>query len=87
MAEKLVYSFGDGKAEGSVAMKNALGVRANLTDMCALGLPVPPGFTITTDACVAYYAAEKTSPKPSPIRSKPASKKLSASPTPQLWRC
>jgi hypothetical protein len=41
--EKLVYSFGDGKAEGSAAMKNTLGGKgANLADMCALGLPVPP---------------------------------------------
>jgi pyruvate,orthophosphate dikinase len=56
-AEKLVYSFGDGRAEGSAAMKNMLGGKgANLADMCALGLPVPPGFTITTDVCVAYFA-------------------------------
>ncbi|MFN9002563.1 MAG: PEP/pyruvate-binding domain-containing protein, partial [Alphaproteobacteria bacterium] len=62
-AEKLVYHFGDGKAEGSVAMKNLLGGKgANLADMCALGLPVPPGFTITTEVCVAYYAAQKTLP-------------------------
>ncbi len=62
-AEKLVYHFGDGKAEGSVAMKNLLGGKgANLADMCALGLPVPPGFTITTEVCVAYYAAQKNFP-------------------------
>jgi pyruvate,orthophosphate dikinase len=62
-AEKLVYAFGDGRAEGSVAMKNLLGGKgANLADMCALGLPVPPGFTITTEVCVAYYAAEKSLP-------------------------
>jgi pyruvate,orthophosphate dikinase len=63
LAEKLVYNFGDGKAEGSAAMKNQLGGKgANLADMCALGLPVPPGFTITTDVCVAYYAADKSFP-------------------------
>ena len=63
MAEKLVYNFGDGKAEGSVAMKNQLGGKgANLADMCALGLPVPPGFTVTTDVCVAYFAAQKNFP-------------------------
>jgi pyruvate,orthophosphate dikinase len=63
LAEKLVYHFGDGKAEGSVAMKNLLGGKgANLADMCALGLPVPPGFTITTEVCVAYYAAQKNFP-------------------------
>ena len=62
--EKLVYSFGDGKAEGSVAMKNQLGGKgANLADMCALGLPVPPGFTVPTDVCVAYYAADKHFPE------------------------
>ncbi len=62
--EKLVYSFGDGKAEGSAAMKNTLGGKgANLADMCALGLPVPPGFTIPTDVCVAYYAMEKNFPE------------------------
>ena len=64
LAEKLVYSFGGGKAEGSVAMKNQLGGKgANLADMCALGLPVPPGFTITTEVCVAYYQAEKHFPE------------------------
>ncbi len=62
-AEKLVYTFGDGKAEGSAAMKNLLGGKgANLADMCALGLPVPPGFTIPTDVCVAYYDNEKQFP-------------------------
>ncbi len=63
LADKLVYSFGDGKAEGSAVMKNLLGGKgANLADMCALGLPVPPGFTIPTDVCVAYYAAQKNFP-------------------------
>ncbi len=63
-SEKLVYTFGDGKAEGSAAMKNSLGGKgANLADMCALGLPVPPGFTLTTEVCVGYYAAGKQFPK------------------------
>ena len=63
-AEKLVYTFGDGEAEGSVAMKNQLGGKgANLADMCALGLPVPPGFTQTTDVCVGYIAADKHFPE------------------------
>ena len=63
LAEKLVYTFGDGKAEGNAGMKNQLGGKgANLADMCALGLPVPPGFTIPTDVCVAYYAADKNFP-------------------------
>src|ERR1700729_215836 len=54
---KYVYSFGDGFAEGKVDMKNLLGGKgANLAEMCSLGLPVPPGFTITTEVCVGYYA-------------------------------
>jgi pyruvate,orthophosphate dikinase len=56
MAEKLVYSFGASGADGKGAMKELLGGKgANLAEMCALGLPVPPGFTITTDMCVYYY--------------------------------
>jgi len=61
--DKLVYFFGDGQAEGSATMKNTLGGKgANLADMCQLGLPVPPGFTIPTDVCVAYYDADKNFP-------------------------
>ncbi|MGV8998500.1 MAG: PEP/pyruvate-binding domain-containing protein, partial [Parvibaculaceae bacterium] len=57
MAEqKWVYSFGDGKAEGAASMRNLLGGKgANLAEMSNLGLPVPPGFTITTELCTAYY--------------------------------
>ena len=48
---KHVYFFGGGKAEGKAAMKNLLGGKgANLAEMASLGIPVPPGFTITTDA-------------------------------------
>lgn len=58
-----VYGFGGGKAEGSASMKNLLGGKgANLAEMSSLGLPVPPGFTITTEACVRYYADGKTYP-------------------------
>ena len=54
---KWVYSFGDGKAEGASAMKNLLGGKgANLAEMANLGLPVPPGFTISTEVCSYYYA-------------------------------
>jgi pyruvate,orthophosphate dikinase len=57
IADKLVYNFGDGSAEGKAGMKNLLGGKgANLAEMCSLGLPVPPGFTITTEVCVGYYA-------------------------------
>jgi len=60
---KWVYSFGDGKAEGSAEMRNLLGGKgANLAEMSALGIPVPPGFTIPTDVCVYYYDQEKTYP-------------------------
>ncbi|MDF2973727.1 MAG: pyruvate, phosphate dikinase [Microvirga sp.] len=51
-----VYTFGDGKAEGQAGMKNLLGGKgANLAEMSNLGLPVPPGFTITTEVCTYYY--------------------------------
>lgn len=53
--KKYVYFFGDGKAEGRADMKNLLGGKgANLADMTSIGLPVPPGFTITTEACDYY---------------------------------
>ena len=52
---KFVYTFGGGEAEGSADMRDALGGKgANLAEMCALGLPVPPGFTITTEVCTYY---------------------------------
>lgn len=51
-----VYGFGGGSADGDASMKNLLGGKgANLAEMSALGLPVPPGFTITTEACTHYY--------------------------------
>ena len=54
---KWVYSFGDGAADGSAVLRNLLGGKgANLAEMASLGLPVPPGFTITTVLCTAYYA-------------------------------
>jgi hypothetical protein len=60
---KWVYTFGDGAAEGSAKDRNLLGGKgANLAEMCSLGLPVPPGFTITTDACNWYYANGKAYP-------------------------
>ena len=54
---KWVYSFGEGKAEGRAEMKNLLGGKgANLAEMSNLGLPVPPGFTVTTEVCTYFYA-------------------------------
>jgi pyruvate,orthophosphate dikinase len=55
MAEKRVYSFGNKQAEGGAHMKNLLGGKgANLAEMSSIGVPVPPGFTITTDVCTEY---------------------------------
>lgn len=63
-SNKLVYSFGDGKAEGDASLRNLLGGKgANLAEMASLGLPVPPGMTIVTDVCGAYYANNKELPE------------------------
>ncbi|MFH1767968.1 MAG: pyruvate, phosphate dikinase [Candidatus Omnitrophota bacterium] len=56
MAKKYVYFFGEGKADGNAKMKEILGGKgANLAEMSSIGLPVPPGFTITTEVCKLYY--------------------------------
>ncbi len=56
MAQKYVYFFGAGKAEGRTEMKDLLGGKgANLAEMTKIGLPVPAGFTLTTDVCTYYY--------------------------------
>lgn len=58
--KKRVYTFGNGQAEGSASMRNLLGGKgANLAEMNLLGIPVPPGFTITTEVCTEYYALGK----------------------------
>jgi pyruvate,orthophosphate dikinase len=63
MTNRWVYSFGGGGAEGDASMKNLLGGKgANLAEMSSLGLPVPPGFTITTEACNSYYAQGRQYP-------------------------
>ena len=60
---KWVYSFGNGKADGRADMRNLLGGKgANLAEMSNLGLPVPPGFTITTEVCTSYYANNRKYP-------------------------
>ena len=60
---KWVYGFGDGKAEGTSEMRNLLGGKgANLAEMANLGLPVPPGFTITSEVCTYFYEHGKTYP-------------------------
>ncbi|MCB1467169.1 MAG: pyruvate, phosphate dikinase, partial [Rhizobiaceae bacterium] len=61
--DKWVYTFGDGVAEGRAGDRDLLGGKgANLAEMCSLGLPVPPGFTITTEVCNFFYANGKTYP-------------------------
>ena len=60
---KWVYSFGSGRAEGKAQMRNLLGGKgANLAEMSSLKLPVPPGFTLTTAVCAAFYKNEKKYP-------------------------
>jgi pyruvate,orthophosphate dikinase len=61
---KWVYGFGNGVADGAANMRNLLGGKgANLAEMSSLGLPVPPGFTITTEVCTWYYEHGKTYPE------------------------
>ncbi len=63
MVDKWVYGFGGDKTDGNTSMKNLLGGKgANLAEMSSLGLPVPPGFTITTEVCTAYYENNQNYP-------------------------
>ena len=58
-----MYNFGAGKADGSAKLRELLGGKgANLAEMASLGLPVPPGFTISTEVCTHYYANDRTYP-------------------------
>ncbi|HZZ88119.1 MAG TPA: PEP/pyruvate-binding domain-containing protein, partial [Caulobacteraceae bacterium] len=62
--KRFVYAFGGGGADGDASMKDLLGGKgANLAEMSSLGLPVPPGFTITTEACTFFYANERRYPE------------------------
>jgi pyruvate,orthophosphate dikinase len=64
MAEKYVYFFGAGAAEGNMKMKDILGGKgANLAEMAGIGLPVPPGFTVSTEVCALYYKNKKRIPE------------------------
>ena len=61
---KWVYTFGGGEAEGKAVDNHLLGGKgANLAEMCNLGLPVPPGLTIITEACGRYYAGDRSIPE------------------------
>ena len=63
MSKKYVYSFGGGAADGSADMRNLLGGKgANLAEMAGLGIPVPAGFTITTEMCTVYYKMDRNYP-------------------------
>ena len=62
MSEKRVYTFGNGQAEGNASMREVLGGKgANLAEMNHIGVPVPPGFTITTDTCNVQKPTEGSS--------------------------
>jgi len=62
--QRFVYSFGDGSADGRAGMKDLLGGKgANLAEMSVIGIPVPPGFTITTEVCAAYYEKGRKLPE------------------------
>jgi pyruvate,orthophosphate dikinase len=82
MAAKYVYFFGGGKADGNESMKNLLGGKgANLAEMAGhkdLRLPVPPGFTITTEVCTYYYKSKRTYPKVLKEEAEKAMKKIEA---------
>jgi pyruvate, orthophosphate dikinase len=63
MSQKYVYFFGSGEVEGSASMRDLLGGKgANLAEMTSIGIPVPPGFTISTDVCAQYYENNKQYP-------------------------
>ena len=60
MPKRLVYNFGGKKAQGSAKMKNVLGGKgANLAEMTNLGVPIPPGFTISSELCIDYLKRKK----------------------------
>ena len=62
-SDKFVYFFGNGKAEGTAEMKNILGGKgSNLAEMTNLGIPVPPGFTISAEVCRLFYENNRQYP-------------------------
>ncbi|MBX9766877.1 MAG: pyruvate, phosphate dikinase, partial [Bdellovibrionales bacterium] len=65
LPEQFIFSFGGGAADGRSSMKNLLGGKgANLAEMASLGLPIPPGFTISTEICGLFYTSGKRLPEP-----------------------
>ena len=82
---KWVFSFGGGTAEGSTKMKNLLGGKgANLAEMANLGLPVPPGFTITTEVCTYFYANGHAFPQDLKAQVEEKNKRLQVAQTQEL---
>ncbi len=85
---KYIYFFGGGKADGNESMKNLLGGKgANLAEMAGhpkLRLPVPPGFTVTTEICTWFYKNKKTYPKALPVQLKEALSKMEKL-TKKIW--
>ncbi len=76
---KWVYAFGGGDADGDTSMKNLLGGKgANLAEMASLGLPVPPGYTLTTDVCTSYYDNNKNYPDELPAQMEAGLKHIEA---------
>jgi pyruvate,orthophosphate dikinase len=79
MPQKRIFSFGGGKAEGNKDMKETLGGKgAGLAEMSNIGIPVPPGFTITTDVCTEYYRSGKKLPRALDADMKAALRKVEA---------
>src|SRR5581483_7331366 len=80
MATKYVYFFGAGKADGKGTMKDLLGGKgAGLAEMTNAGVPVPPGFTVTTEVCRYYYANKNKLPKELEGQQRAAMEKLAKS--------
>ncbi len=87
MASKYVYFFGSGKADGKAEMKGLLGGKgANLAEMTNIGLPVPAGFTISTEVCTYYYDNKRKYPKELEKQVKAALQKVEKSVGSEIWR-
>ncbi len=85
--KKYVYFFGKGKAEGRAEMKGLLGGKgANLAEMTNIKLPVPAGFTISTEVCTYYYTNKRTYPKTLQNEVKVALKKVESAHGFEVWR-
>ena len=84
---KYVYTFGSGKADGRSDTKDLLGGKgANLAEMSSIGIPVPPGFTITTEVCKDYYDANRTLPEAVNCASRGRRRKACREPWRPPWR-